>query len=1158
MDKLDVQQIGRYRVLNVIGRGGMGIVYRAIDTKIERIVAIKMLLNIHAEDKDLLARFEREVRSTANLQHRNIVTVYAVDDYQGSPYMVMEFLEGHSMSEMIVSRRPMHLAEKIGLMSQVCEGLHYAHQCDVIHRDIKPANILVLKDGTAKIVDFGIARAGRGESITRTGQVVGSVHYMSPEQIRGGMVDRRSDIYSAGVTLYQLLTGEVPFKSTGNDAQDPFLKILNEPLPSLSRHLPNFPAHLDEIIRIATAKGAEDRYQTAEDFGYDLFRLQENLKHDTIADFLSQAHADVERKEFESARQKLQEIFRLDRRHSDANELFLVVREKIQQQQRSIQIVNLRSQAQIALSGAQYEEALGCVEQACRLDPKSGELAAFSDSIKRQVAEAREIGELLRRGQAALLTGDLEEAGLAVRKALELDGNHTEARALESLLNREIEERARRGRLQKFVDMARQEIATRDYSSAIAALQEAQSIDPQDSDIRELLTWAQRGHEQETLRKALREAIDEIGRLIRENNYVEALASCDAALRQFPSDKSLEKLRELAQRQDEAAKAKRAIEVACTEARVLIDQDRSDEAIQVLTKALEIFPDSFSLKTLLSLTISESERRLQEREEREQKLQALSTEQSSAAGTQRLPNKVLSRLSSLQEGMRENRPIQDLRTHAEELRKLGSKEPSIVVALTEFDQRVARRDRDLAEIKTIGQAAEKSGSLVELDSLADRARSLFDQNRDDGEIEDSYKMILPIIVDRRTEREAVRARGLQIVSTMHDCQDLDELTRQLGNVRDFSARWLDDPEIHSLFSQASTYIEEVRERKGRVLKELNHFTESISTVGSRSQIRSIEEQARMLSAECNDGEVTRLLRKLEATVEAKEEMFDQTASRLRELAGRVELAQTISEIEQCEFELLDLIARESLCNEDAILSQRIELRCKEKRREFEKARQSALDAAERAVNGRDQNRSGNWGSADNAQSRGAYENTPSSSAARTDTAKGKAEAGAVHLSAEVLHIVERQLTSFIGPIAKVLVKQAAAEATDTFDLYNMLASKLESESDQKAFLARRSEAGISGSMQSPSSQSARHQPVSKTPLPGPVLPSEEISASAIERAGNSLAVFVGPIAKVLAKKEAKRASSLRNLYELLAEHVADPDERQRFLRVAGAGNDSRL
>ena len=159
MEKLAIKQIGRYQILDVIGRGGMGVVYRAIDTTIDRRVAIKMLLGGGEEDRDnLLARFHREARSTANLQHQNIVTVYALDDLDGFPYMVMEYLEGKSMAEMINSREQIPLVDKIGLVCQVCDGLQYAHDRNVIHRDIKPANILVLKDGVAKIVDFAWRR----------------------------------------------------------------------------------------------------------------------------------------------------------------------------------------------------------------------------------------------------------------------------------------------------------------------------------------------------------------------------------------------------------------------------------------------------------------------------------------------------------------------------------------------------------------------------------------------------------------------------------------------------------------------------------------------------------------------------------------------------------------------------------------------------------------------------------------------------------------------------------------------------------------------------------------------------------------------------------------------------------------------------------------
>src|ERR1022692_4750048 len=181
--------IGKYEVLDVIGRGGMGVVYKATDPHIGRFVAIKMITGGDLE------RFYAEAKSTGNLQCPNIVTVYELGDQDGDPYLVMEYLEGVSLESIISSRRPLSLSTKLGIIIDVCHGLSYAHQRGVIHRDIKPANIMVSNDGTAKIVDFGIAHIG-DKGMTRTGQIVGSLSFMSPEQIQSKPVDSRSDIFS--------------------------------------------------------------------------------------------------------------------------------------------------------------------------------------------------------------------------------------------------------------------------------------------------------------------------------------------------------------------------------------------------------------------------------------------------------------------------------------------------------------------------------------------------------------------------------------------------------------------------------------------------------------------------------------------------------------------------------------------------------------------------------------------------------------------------------------------------------------------------------------------------------------------------------------------------------------------------------------------------
>jgi serine/threonine protein kinase len=198
-------KIGKYDVLGVIGRGGMGVVYQAKDPHLDRQVAIKMITGAFSENQDMLKRFFREAQSLASLQHPNIVTVFDLGDLGGVPYFVMEYLEGEGLDSVLANRRPLNLLEKIALMVQVCNGLSCAHRRGVVHRDIKPANIMICKDGGIKIFDFGIAHAGH-TTLTRTGEVLGTLRYMAPEQVNSKSTDSRTDIFSTGVVLYQLIT----------------------------------------------------------------------------------------------------------------------------------------------------------------------------------------------------------------------------------------------------------------------------------------------------------------------------------------------------------------------------------------------------------------------------------------------------------------------------------------------------------------------------------------------------------------------------------------------------------------------------------------------------------------------------------------------------------------------------------------------------------------------------------------------------------------------------------------------------------------------------------------------------------------------------------------------------------------------------------------
>jgi serine/threonine-protein kinase len=250
------KRIGKYLVTGRIGRGGMGMVYRAYDAVLERDVAIKTLTAEATLDEESRRRFEIEAKAAARLQHPNIVTVYELAEDRGVPFIAMELLAGTDLETLMRSGEAILLQEKLDVMIQVCRGLAYAHEHRVIHRDVKPSNIRLLEDGTAKIMDFGIAKLA-GTGVTKTGMMVGTVHYMSPEQIRGTALDGRSDVFSVGVILFELLSGCRPFGE--GTATEVLYRIVHEPPAPLGGDLGACGAEMRDVLNRALAKDPQAR-----------------------------------------------------------------------------------------------------------------------------------------------------------------------------------------------------------------------------------------------------------------------------------------------------------------------------------------------------------------------------------------------------------------------------------------------------------------------------------------------------------------------------------------------------------------------------------------------------------------------------------------------------------------------------------------------------------------------------------------------------------------------------------------------------------------------------------------------------------------------------------------------------------------------------------
>jgi serine/threonine protein kinase len=275
-DGLD--SIGPYSLLARLGRGTMGVVYRAVSLAGDE-VALKVMLPEVAGDEHARARFLREAHAVSRLRHRNIISVLDAGVHDGAPYIAMELLQGNTLEARLASGEPLTLQAKLDVVIQLCEALQFAHDHGIVHRDVKPANLALLPDGRVKLFDFGVAKIS-GATHTRVGDVLGSVAYMSPEQLAGQEVDGRADVFSAGAILYELLTGRRPYEA--NNLSAVINKILNEDPPSLRQAAPALPADVIMAAELALQRDRELRYAQAADFGTDLRLARYGLEEETV------------------------------------------------------------------------------------------------------------------------------------------------------------------------------------------------------------------------------------------------------------------------------------------------------------------------------------------------------------------------------------------------------------------------------------------------------------------------------------------------------------------------------------------------------------------------------------------------------------------------------------------------------------------------------------------------------------------------------------------------------------------------------------------------------------------------------------------------------------------------------------------------------------
>ena len=502
-------RIGRYEIQELIGTGGMGVLYRAIDPKIaNRPVAIKVL---RVDDEEMRLRFEREARMIGLLEHPNIVTVYDVGDHDGQPFIAMKFIPGDTLAERIERHPPMPLVERLVLIEQLCDGLAYAHGRGVIHRDIKPLNLMV-HEGTGRLIilDFGIARASaHGTGITQIGKLVGTPRFMSPEQLQGNSIDHRSDIFSVGLVLYELLSCRPAFP--GQEAPLVAYRVVHESPQSLAEIDPALPTRLTAIVDRAIAKSPAKRYQSLRKMHNDIAGVRQLLGSGEIESTIPVSPIPAR-----PATTTVPDIVPIDPRD-------------IAQRREDALRAHLTS-ARDALGHRDYKRAVEEAMQAAVFGIEDARVQQLLDQIN-TLQRAQQIAAWLQSAREHLDRGNLTEVRSLSDRVLETDPGNTDASRLVAAVEQTRTEREQERQIADCVDAARASGIRGDLTHALEHADRALELDPTNptaAALRQELERARAERDERQARAAARAAvldrgqvveIDEAGRDTSDNSH---------------------------------------------------------------------------------------------------------------------------------------------------------------------------------------------------------------------------------------------------------------------------------------------------------------------------------------------------------------------------------------------------------------------------------------------------------------------------------------------------------------------------------------------------------------------------------------------------------------------------------------------------------------
>jgi serine/threonine protein kinase len=609
-----LKKLGKYELIEEVGRGAMGSVYKAHDPSIGRLVALKTISTSLVGNADLLERFYREAQSAGGLQHPNIVTIYELGQEGETPFIAMEFLEGQSLENLIDHRTNLSVSQKVGLILPVVRALEFAHARGVVHRDVKPANVMLTKDGTIKVVDFGIARIA-DMSKTRTDVLIGTIAYMAPQQIHGQRADVRSDIWALGVTFYELLCFRRPFD--GENAAALMLNTIGAtPIP-LRDLVPDCPPALERIVEKMLQKHVADRFQTMEEIRFELEPLWKNMQEASISNLIADAEAAIHGHDLPRARDVLRKALEIDSGHGRVKPLLEQVNTEIRRIQNRAQIEKALERARELLKQGRYLEAKAEVEGALELDSNFIPARELLGTAKQAAETARLLQENLQAAKQRFAEDALAEAAKRVEKVLALDPGHTEARTLQRRIRERLTRREEQARREDLLSRARKFWGEQQLDDCIRLLADGHKEFPADPEIAKALEAAREDLAEQKKQQNLAEA----RMLAADRRFDEALVLIERLLERS-ADPAVRKLYSYIRQEKEALARRQTLERELVGIQSLINEGKFAEAVSKSEKLLQEFPDEGEAERLSRSARNELEQ-VERRRQIDEALQAI-------------------------------------------------------------------------------------------------------------------------------------------------------------------------------------------------------------------------------------------------------------------------------------------------------------------------------------------------------------------------------------------------------------------------------------------------------------------------------------------------------------------------------------------------------